>query len=311
MTNYRQVAQVHPAPEPHWVGDGFYVNQMFSHMADDKRTDPFLMLDYAAPHIYQPNSFAPRGVGQHPHKGFETVTIAYSGEVSHRDSSGGGGTIYPGDTQWMTAGNGVIHQEFHSENFSKTGGLFEMVQLWVNLPAKDKGTTPKYQHLQGSKMAVVDLKDQEGNSAGSVKLIAGDFIDAKDHLSKAKGIASTFTPINLWDVTVKANKQVTLAVPQNHNLLLLVRQGSAIINNDNANKVGSRQLVTFEVEAGTSGLDFITIQGLDEGVQVLLMSGEPLNEPVVGYGPFVMNTEQEIRQAFSDFRAGKFGKISN
>lgn len=314
MTTYRQIDQIHAAPRPHWVGDGFLVNPMFSHMVKDKRTDPFLMLDYAAPQKYDPNHsqpLMPRGVGEHPHKGFETVTIAYQGEVAHRDSSGGGGIIKTGDTQWMTAGNGVIHEEFHSPEFSTSGGDFEMVQLWVNLPAKDKSTPARYQHLANENVTTVSLKDDAGDTAGNIRLIAGEFV--APHMQKAgnhKGIAETFTPINLWDVSLNANKATEIAVPKTHNLLLLVRHGEITLNSDSTKKVGSRQLITFVAETGGDGVDTIRLEAGEKGAEVLLMSGEPINEPIVGYGPFVMNSEQEIRQAIMDFNSGKFGRMT-
>ena len=307
MTTYRQVEKIHAAPRPHWVGDGFHVNPMFSHMAGDKRTDPFLMLDYAAPQDYTPNMNSPRGVGQHPHKGFETVTIAYQGEVSHRDSSGGGGTIKTGDVQWMTAGNGVIHEEFHSPEFSQTGGAFEMVQLWVNLPAKDKVTPAKYQHLANNDIPVISLHTEDGLRAGNIRVIAGEFTGQDE---KTLGIGTTFTPINLWDINIDANQTVEVMVPRTHNLLLLSMAGDTIINANTSNHVFERQLVTFEVEDGGDGVDHLRLSAGENGAMLLLMSGEPINEPIVGYGPFVMNTELEIRQAILDFNAGKFGTMT-
>lgn len=305
--SYRQIDQIHAAPRPHWVGDGFLVNPMFSHMVKDKRTDPFLMLDYAAPQKYDPNHSQPRGVGEHPHKGFETVTIAYQGEVAHRDSSGGGGIIKTGDTQWMTAGNGVMHEEFHSPEFSTSGGNFEMVQLWVNLPAKDKSTPARYQHIANENVTTVAIKDDAGETAGNVRLIAGEFITPEGNHT---GPGETFTPINLWDVSLTANKATEIAVPKTHNLLLLVRHGEVTLNADSTKKVGSRQLITFVPETGGEGVDTIRLEAGNEGAEVLLMSGEPINEPVVGYGPFVMNSEQEIRQAIMDFNTGKFGRMT-
>lgn len=310
---YRQIAQIHNAPCPHWVGDGFYVSPMFSHMAGDKRTDPFLMLDYASPQKFSANNSQPRGVGQHPHKGFETVTIAYQGEVAHRDSSGGGGTITTGDTQWMTAGNGVIHEEFHSPEFSQVGGDFEMVQLWVNLPAKHKSTSARYQHIANDDVTTVALRNDTGETVGNVRLIAGEMRgDTQTH----RGTGQTFTPINLWDISLHADQASEIAVPKTHNLLLLVRHGNVAINADIDNgdtthaTVSAKQLVTFTPETDHEGVDFIHLQAGNEGVEILLMSGEPINETIVGHGPFVMNTEQEIHQAIHDFHQGKFGTIS-
>ena len=288
----RNAKQIYRANSQHWVGDGFLVQPLFSHMGDDRGTNPFLMLDYAAPYEFSPNEArSPRGVGQHPHKGFETVTIAYHGEVAHRDSSGGGGIIYEGDVQWMTAGSGIIHEEFHSENFSKKGGLFEMVQLWVNLPAKDKNTPPRYQHLAKAGIPVVELPDE----AGRLRLIAGEY-------KGEKGAADTFTEMNVWDIVLNAGKKAVLEIPEAHNLSMVVLRGNVTLNGKE--QAGAEQLVGFEKSGGN-----VHIEAGSEEVKILLLSGVPIDEPVVGYGPFVMNTAEEIRQAISDFKSGKFGSI--
>ena len=288
----RNVKQIYRAISQHWVGDGFLVQPLFSHMGDDRGTNPFLMLDYAAPYEFSPNEArSPRGVGQHPHKGFETVTIAYHGEVAHRDSSGGGGIIYEGDVQWMTAGSGIIHEEFHSENFSKQGGLFEMVQLWVNLPAKDKNTPPRYQHLAKAGIPVVEFPDE----AGCLRLIAGEY-------KGVKGAADTFTEMNVWDIVLNAGKKAVLEIPEAHNLSMVVLRGNVTLNGKEQADAG--QLVGFEKSGGN-----VHIEAGSEEVKILLLSGVPIDEPVVGYGPFVMNTAEEIRQAISDFKSGKFGSI--
>lgn len=288
----RNVKQIYRAISQHWVGDGFLVQPLFSHMGDDRGTNPFLMLDYAAPYEFSPNEArSPRGVGQHPHKGFETVTIAYHGEVAHRDSSGGGGIIYEGDVQWMTAGSGIIHEEFHSENFSKKGGLFEMVQLWVNLPAKDKNTPPRYQHLAKAAIPVVEFPDE----AGRLRLIAGEY-------KGEKGAADTFTEMNVWDIVLNAGKKAVLEIPEAHNLSMVVLRGNVTLNGKEQADAG--QLVGFEKSGGN-----VHIEAGSEEVKILLLSGVPIDEPVVGYGPFVMNTAEEIRQAISDFKSGKFGSI--
>ena len=288
----RNVKQIYRAISQHWVGDGFLVQPLFSHMGDDRGTNPFLMLDYAAPYEFSPNEArSPRGVGQHPHKGFETVTIAYHGEVAHRDSSGGGGIIYEGDVQWMTAGSGIIHEEFHSENFSKKGGLFEMVQLWVNLPAKDKNTPPRYQHLAKTGIPVVEFPDE----AGCLRLIAGEY-------KGVKGAADTFTEMNVWDIVLNAGKKAVLEIPEAHNLSMVVLRGNVTLNGKEQADAG--QLVGFEKSGGN-----VHIEAGSEEVKILLLSGVPIDEPVVGYGPFVMNTAEEIRQAISDFKSGKFGSI--
>ena len=288
----RNVKQIYRTTSQHWVGDGFLVQPLFSHMGDDRGTNPFLMLDYAAPYEFSPNEArSPRGVGQHPHKGFETVTIAYHGEVAHRDSSGGGGIIYEGDVQWMTAGSGIIHEEFHSENFSKKGGLFEMVQLWVNLPAKDKNTPPRYQHLAKAGIPVVELPDE----AGRLRLIAGEY-------KGVKGAADTFTEMNVWDIVLNDGKKAVLEIPEAHNLSMVVLRGNVTLNGKE--QAGAGQLVGFEKSGGN-----VHIEAGSEEVKILLLSGVPIDEPVVGYGPFVMNTAEEIRQAISDFKSGKFGSI--
>ena len=288
----RHVRQIYRANSQHWVGDGFLVQPLFSHMGEDCGTDPFLMLDYAAPREFAPGSISrPRGVGQHPHKGFETVTIAYHGEVAHRDSAGGGGVIQAGDVQWMTAGAGIIHEEFHSEAFSQSGGLFEMVQLWVNLPAKDKHTPARYQHLAKANIPVVALPD----NAGHLRLIAGTY-------AGVAGAAETFTEMNVWDVLVHAGREAVLDIPASHSLSMVVLRGQATFNGQGP--AGAGQLVRFEDGGGE-----VKMAAGEEAVKILLLSGVPIAEPVVGYGPFVMNTEQEIRDAINDFISGKFGQI--
>ena len=292
----RNVRRIYQANSQHWVGDGFLVQPLFSHMGENKQTDPFLMLDYGAPMEFAPNNTGrARGVGQHPHKGFETVTIAYHGEVAHRDSTGGGGVIKEGDVQWMTAGAGIIHEEFHSDAFSERGGLFEMVQLWVNLPAKDKNTPARYQHLAKENIPVLELP----NSAGHVRVIAGEYAD--EH-GGARGPAQTFTEMNVWDIVLHANAATSLQLPENHNLSMVVLRGDVTFNGEQTAHAG--ELVGFMTEAGT-----IELQAGSEEVKILLLSGVPIDEPVVGYGPFVMNTQQEIRQAILDFNAGRFGRI--
>lgn len=288
----RNVKQIYQANSQHWVGDGFLVQPLFSHMGDDRGTNPFLMLDYAAPYHFEPNhSHNAHGVGEHPHKGFETVTIAYQGEVAHRDSTGGGGVIKAGDVQWMTAGAGVMHEEFHSEAFSKSGGMFEMVQLWVNLPAKDKNVPARYQHLAKENIPVIQLP----NDAGSVRLIAGE-------MDNIHGAADTFTELNVWDVVVNTGKEAVFTIPESHSLSMVVLRGEATFNGKD--RAGAGQLVNFERESGE-----VRVTAGDAEVKILLLSGVPIDEPVVGYGPFVMNSMEEIRQAVRDFNSGKFGKI--
>lgn len=288
----RNVRKIYRADSRHWVGDGFWVQPLFSHMGEDRGTDPFLMLDYAAPYTFAPNeAHSPRGVGQHPHKGFETVTIAYHGEVAHRDSAGGGGVIQAGDVQWMTAGAGIIHEEFHSEAFSKAGGLFEMVQLWVNLPAAHKNTAPHYQHLAKENIPVVQLPED----AGYLRLIAGKYEDTA-------GAARTYTEMNVWDIVINPGKKAALTLPADHSLSMVVLRGEVLFNGQD--RAGAGQLVSFEHGGG----EVVAAAG-DEEAKILLLSGVPINEPVVGYGPFVMNTAEEIREAVSDFHSGRFGNI--
>ena len=294
----RNVRRIYQANSQHWVGDGFLVQPLFSHMSDDKQTDPFLMLDYGAPMEFAPNHTGrARGVGQHPHKGFETVTIAYHGEVAHRDSTGGGGVIKEGDVQWMTAGAGIIHEEFHSDAFSKRGGLFEMVQLWVNLPAKDKNTPARYQHLAKENIPVLELP----NSAGHVRVIAGEYAD--EH-GGARGPAQTFTEMNVWDMVLHAGASASLILPETHNLSMVVLRGDVTFNGAHTAHAG--ELVSFETQSGA-----VELQAGASEVKILLLSGVPIDEPIVGYGPFVMNTQQEIRQAIDDFNHGRFGAIEH
>lgn len=266
----KKVANVFTAPTKHWVGNGFHVASMFSYNDKDKNLDPFLLMDYNEPKFFQGgrrdnSEFDLRGVGEHPHRGFETVTIAYQGEVSHRDSYGGGGTIGTGDVQWMTAGSGVVHEEMHSEKFAKEGGLFEMVQLWVNLPAKDKMTAPKYQAIKSADIPMVTLP----NNAGSVRVIAGELLGAK-------GSAETFSPINMWDTVMNANSAYTFSVPASHNVIILVLDGTIQVSGNAVARRG--ELVTFE-----RGEADVLIES-NNTAKLLILTGEPLNEPVVGYG---------------------------
>jgi len=287
----KKILGTYSSPRQHWVGDGFPVRTLFSYNTLGAELSPFLMLDYAGPTEFTPTT-SPRGVGQHPHRGFETVTIVYKGEVSHRDSSGGGGTIGPGDVQWMTAGGGVIHEEFHSPEYSKTGGEFEMVQLWVNLPAKDKMTPAHYQGILNAQIPVVELQ----NNAGQVRVIAGEF-------QANEGPAQTYSPINVWDVQLNAGKHVPFTVNEGHTLAIIVLKGTVQVNNSQiareAQMVVLDQLGSeFTIEANTDA-------------KFLILSGEPLNEPIAGYGPFVMNTPAQIDEAIRDFNSGRFGTIAS
>lgn len=285
----KAVKGIYVAPRQHWVGDGFPVRSMFSYDNFGQDISPFLLLDYAGPTTFTPTT-EQRGVGSHPHRGFETVTIVYNGEVSHKDSSGGGGTIGQGDVQWMTAGSGLVHEEFHSADYAAKGGPFEMVQLWVNLPAKDKMTRPRYQGLLNADIPVVNL----ANDAGTLRVIAGDYNDVH-------GAAKTFSPVNVWDVQLHAGKQVSFNVPNGFTTAIVILNGSVEVNGNH--EANPAQLVLLEQQ----GSEF-TIEAKQD-TKLLVLSGEPLNEPIEGYGPFVMNTREEIRQAMIDFNNGKFGEI--
>ena len=274
----------------HWVGDGFPVRSLFSYDAAGKQVSPFLLLDYAGPYNFEPTTER-RGVGQHPHRGFETVTIVYDGEVEHRDSTGQGGIIGPGDVQWMTAGGGILHEEFHSPAFARTGGPFRMVQLWVNLPARDKMTRPGYQSILNADIPTVALPDH----AGTARIIAGRFG------AEAKGPASTFTPINVWDVRLNRDAETTLALPEDHTAIVVVLSGHVTANGDQP--AGSAEALLLDRQG-----DSVTLHA-DADSTILLLTGEPIDEPIVGYGPFVMNSEDEIRQAITDFNSGRFGDI--
>jgi redox-sensitive bicupin YhaK (pirin superfamily) len=273
----------------HWVGDGFPVRNMFSYGDIAAEISPFLMMDYAGPKHFPPTN-KKLGVGEHPHRGFETVTIVYSGEVEHKDSYGGGGKIGPGDVQWMTAASGLVHEEFHGTEFAQKGGLFEMIQLWVNLPKKDKMTTPRYQGVLDSQIPNVALPE----GAGSVRVIAGEY---QGH----QGGAKTFTPINLWDVKLKSASSVNFPLTEGHTALLFVLKGKIKLHSGEV--IGEAEMAVMEKEGRE--LSFSAV----EDAVVLFLGGEPLNEPIVGYGPFVMNTQEEIRQAFVDYQSGKMGKI--
>jgi redox-sensitive bicupin YhaK (pirin superfamily) len=268
----------------HWVGDGFPVRSLFSYDREAQENSPFLLFDYAGPYNFPP-ALTPRGVGQHPHRGFETVTIAYEGEVAHRDSTGGGGTIRPGDVQWMTAAGGIIHEEFHSPAFTKTGGPFRMVQLWVNLPARDKMSKAGYQGIASNDIPVVTLP------GGTARIIAGEMGDAK-------GPARTFSPINLWDVRLTAGAEVTLDLPEGHTAMVAVLSGHITADGTGA---GEAEILRFTRDGAGA------VVHADGDAVLLVMTGEPLNEPVVGHGPFVMTSTSEIHQAIDDFNSGRFG----
>lgn len=274
----------------HWVGDGFPVRSLFSYSSHGARISPFLLLDYAGPHYFEPAD-RPRGVGEHPHRGIETVTIVYDGEVEHRDSAGNGGVIGRGDVQWMTAAGGILHEELHSKGFNTSGGPFRMVQLWVNLPAKVKLAPARYQGILNSDIPVVDLP----GGAGSARIIAGAF-------GNAKGPAKTFTPVDVWDLRINGGADATLDLPEGHTAMLVVLGGHVTVNG--AEGAGEAEVVLFDREGTTA-----TVRA-DGDATLLVLTGEPIDEPIVGMGPFVMNSDAEIRQAFDDFNSGRFGAMA-
>ncbi len=270
----------------HWVGDGFPVRSLFSYNNLGPHISPFLLLDYAGPHYFEPTTER-RGVGQHPHRGFETVTVVYDGQVEHKDSAGNGGIIGPGDVQWMTAGGGILHEEYHAPAFAKTGGPFRMVQLWVTLPAKDKMTLGRYQGIVSADIPVVDLP----NGSGKGRVIAGELLGAK-------GPAKTFTPINMWDLRLTRDADLTLDLPEGHTAMLVVLTGHVTVNG--SQEAGEAEMVLLSREENDVAIH------ADGDAMVLVLTGEPIDEPIAGQGPFVMNTEAEIRQAFDDFKNGRF-----
>ena len=289
MTKEKKIIKIVLPREKHWVGDGFYVSSIFSmHSEENKHISPFLLLDHAAP-TYFPPTDKKLGVGEHPHRGFETVTMAIKGEVEHRDSSGGGGKISTGGVQWMTAGSGVVHDEFHSRDFAKKGGEFEMVQLWVNLPAKNKMTKPRYQSLDKKDFPIVRLQD----GTTKLKIIAGNY----------GGLSSpteTFTKINIYEVEGHQNSEVKLNFDDGTNTLILQLAGSSIIGDQHLDKgylgIFSRSGVSINLKT-------------TEDSKILILNGEPIEEPLEAYGPFVMNTREELMVAFRDFQEGNMGSL--
>ena len=286
----KKVSGIYGNTRSHWVGDGFPVRTLFAYDSLGKQASPFLMLDYAGPAEFAPAA-TPRGVGQHPHRGFETVTIVYQGEVEHRDSTGNGGVIGPGDVQWMTAASGILHEEFHSAEFTRKGGTLEMVQLWVNLPAKDKMAIPGYQGILDRDIPLVSLP----NGAGTVRVIAGDY-------QGSTGPAHTFTPMNVWDMRLLEGRSVALNVPDGHVAAVVVLRGTVQVNGKHVAR--EAQMVLFD----RAGAELSIEANSDAGM--LLLSGEPIDEPIFGHGPFVMNTRDEIVQAIEDFNSGRFGQMA-
>ncbi|HOZ93172.1 MAG TPA: pirin family protein [Ottowia sp.] len=288
----KRVRSIGHAPARHWVGDGFPVHGLFGYSgAGVAERSPFLLLDYAAPTEFAPTTQR-RGVGSHPHRGFETVTIVYAGEVEHRDSAGGGGVIGAGDVQWMTAGGGIIHEEFHSAAYAARGGTFEVVQLWVNLPARDKLTPARYQAITEARIPVVTLPD----GAGRVRVIAGAH-------AGTRGPASTFSPMNVLDLRLAAGHTLALPQPEGWNTLVVVRRGSLQVNGEAA--LRATEMAT--LSAAGRGLTLVAGDAAD--AELLVLAGQPIDEPVVGYGPFVMNSREQIGQAIEDFNRGRFGRL--
>lgn len=286
----KKVIEVKRTKSAHWVGDGFPVRNIFTYNDDPESMSPFLMLDFAGPTRFDP--VAPnekrRGVGEHPHRGFETVTLVYAGEVEHRDSTGAGGIIGPGDVQWMTAASGIVHAEFHSRSYSEKGGPFELVQLWVNLPSRHKMANPAYQTILSPQIPVVEF------SGGRLRVIAGNY-------EGTTGPAKTFSPIHLYEIELRSKKEIKFKVPEKFTTCLFVMRGSVEIQSECT--VSEAELARLDPN-GTE----VSLKGV-EAARVLLLCGEPLNEPVVGYGPFVMNTAEEIKQAFGDYQSGQMGRI--
>jgi redox-sensitive bicupin YhaK (pirin superfamily) len=288
MMSVRPVSKILNPPPPHMVGDGFRVHNFFP-SGNKLVMSPFFLLDYNAKIEFSARN-EPRGVGVHPHRGFETVTIAYHGAVAHHDSAGNSGVIYPGDVQWMTAARGILHKEYHEELFSKKGGLFQMVQLWVNLPAKDKMSTPKYQGVKQRDISKVNLP----NNAGLVEVIAGTF-------NQVKGNVNTFTPIELYNTRLVKGGNAEFSFPANFNTAFIVIEGEIKLNDSSIAEAD--QMVHFKNEG-----EVITLEALSDTI-VLMLSGEPIDEPIAQYGPFLMNTQEEIQQAIADYNEGKFGYL--
>jgi quercetin 2,3-dioxygenase len=286
----KKVFAVQPSPTGHWVGDGFPVRTVFSVQSLGSRISPFLLLDYAGPAEFAPSN-EPRGVDEHPHRGFETVTIVYQGQLEHRDSAGNHGRIGPGDVQWMTAASGVVHEEKHADEFTKKGGTLEMVQLWVNLPKSVKMSPPRYQTLLKAAIPTAELP----NGGGQLRVIAGKY-------EGVRGPAETFTPVNVYDLRLHAGHQVALTFPDGYTTGILVLKGSVAVNGSHAAK--NTEFVLFDPKG-----EEISIEGKEDAV-LLILNGEPIDEPVVSHGPFVMNTQDEIVQAVKDYQSGRMGRIA-
>lgn len=288
ITTTKKVEAVLASPATHWVGDGFPVSSVFSPQTVENHPSPFILFDYAGPAEFKPAD-APRGVDSHPHRGFETVTVVFQGELEHRDTAGNSGSIGPGDVQWMTAASGVLHEEKHSAKFTREGGTLEMAQLWVNLPARSKMAAPGYQTLQNKEIPSIDLPAR----AGTARIVAGDF-------AGTKGGATTVTPVILWDVRIRGGSKIDLPIPEGFTGAIFVRSGTIKVGGTHA---GPRQFAVLSHEGGG-----VSVEATGDA-ELLVLGGEPIDEPVVAYGPFVMNTPAEIHQAVADVRAGRFGKL--
>jgi quercetin 2,3-dioxygenase len=307
MTKLRSVQKILPRTSPHWVGDGFHVYPVFHNLAFTKEVSPFLMFDYGAPKTHPARPGAkPLGVGQHPHRGFETVTIAFQGEVEHHDNAGNTGVIKAGDVQWMTAGRGIVHQEYLSKDFTNSGGTFEMCQLWVNLPKKDKMTPPAYQEIHGSDIPVVNLPlgaTGDDQVLGTARVIAGS-------LGATQGAATTFSPVQVWDVVLPpqaVGSEIDLPIPSHHQCLIFVRRGSVQVvsahdKTDTDPILKPQEVAILQMNEG----DTVRVRVLDPDSSILILGGEPIDEPIAARGPFVMNTAQELTQAMMDYQSGNF-----
>ncbi|HTR01760.1 MAG TPA: pirin family protein [Thermoanaerobaculia bacterium] len=290
MNALRRIDRILTGPRPHWVGDGFRVMGYFSQIPDaEKRLSPFLLLDYHEPYDYPATDNERRGVGPHPHRGFETVTLAFQGSVAHHDSTGRGGVIGPGDVQWMTAASGILHREYHEASWARAGGTMHMAQIWVNLPRAHKMDPPGYQAITADRMGIVELPH------GRVRVIAGAY-------QGVRGPAKTFTPVTMLDAALDAGGRAEFSFPARENLAILVMQGEIAIQDETA-RVGDFVLFANEGER-------VTVEARSDA-RLLVLAGEPIEEPVVAYGPFVMNAEGEIRQAMLDFQSGKFGFLED
>ena len=290
ITADKKVVEIHRYGSRHWVGDGFPVRNLIPGNTVGEQLSPFLLLDYAGPEKFDPTD-SPRGVGEHPHRGFETVTIVYDGVVAHRDSTGSGGVIGPGDVQWMTAASGIVHEEMHEKEWAKKGGVFHAIQLWVNLPRAHKMSSPGYQTLVSQAIPTVELV----GGTGHLRVIAGEF-------QGIKGPAKTFTPVHLYDVRLQAGSTAEIMVPSNFNAAVFVLQGEASVN-------GSESVKEAELARLDRNGERITIVAATD-TNVLVLAGEPIEEPIARYGPFVMNTKAELVQAVNDYQAGKMGHLS-